>query len=358
MFEFTTQTVLNSVVVQGKNQKVAGANVFLAGEDEKPAVRIVNARFDKDDVEHVYRQAYSEEKFPSVTFKLEDITSELEGVGDKVAGIYRIAIYLGLSMNSQDSFYANDMVYKGKPLYIEFPIKGSAATEADANKLKSIADKYMLFTAQDKVLNVTIEEGTHVKFEGISGYQQIKKAVLQKFDPDAIQIDCCSTDGDYITIMEGIPAVWTTAYAPATGGTITVSSTEGVVEGTITNVENDKSKVLINPGIEAFGDYNWIIHNLRLPTYANSYFWSPTRTEMPAVGGKYNQYIIQICKDRDGIAGEVVGQRAHSVTNHVFWVPLANVSDFETQINKIAPDGGIEYPAETTLANPFAALRS
>ena len=353
MFEFTTQTVLNSVVVQEKNQKVAGANVFLAGKDEKPAVRIVNARFDKDDVEHVYRQAYSEEKFPSVTFKLEDITSELEGVGDKVAGIYRIAIYLGLSMNSQDSFYANDMVYKGKPLYIEFTIKGSSADASDVTRLKSIADKYMLFTAQEKVLNVSVDTTNKtVTFTGVSGYQQIKKAVLQKFDPDAIQIDCCSTDGDYVTIIEGIPATW-----KIKNGVVSVDST-GVADGK-KGVTPGANQVLIEPGVEEFGGYNWIIHNLRLPTYANTNFWAPTRTEMPVVGGQYNQYIIQICKDRDGIAGEVVGQRAHSVTNHVFWVPKALATSFETTLgtlNKAIETGA--GTADTELADPFANLPS
>ena len=355
MFEFTTQTVLNSLDA-----------VRTGGEGQKPQLRIGNARFDADDVEHIYRQAYSEEKFPSVEFDLGNISTTLEGVGDKVAGIYRIAIYLGLSMNSQDSFYANDMVYKGKPLYIEFPIKSETPSAADANRAKSIADKYMLFTAQDKVLNVTTD-GTKIKFEGVSGYQQIKKAVLQKFDPDAIQIDCCSTDGDYVTIIEGIPATWKTAYNLTNGGVITVDST-GVVDGK-KGVTPGANQALIKPGIEAFGDYNWIIHNLRLPTYANTNFWAPTRTEMPAVGGKYVQYIIQICKDRDGIAGEVVGQRAHSVTNHVFWVPLALAEEFEgaaadsesdpaTEASGLNVLKAIETPAETELADPFVNLPS
>ena len=341
MFEFTTQTVLNAL----------GDKVVRTSQDGKPAVRIGNARFDASDVENIWKQSYSEEAVPSVEFDLSKVTASLEGVGDKVAGIYRIAIYLGLSMNSQDSFYANDMVYKGKPLYIEFPIKGeNAGTAADANKAKSIADKYMLFTAQDKVLNVTTEDAK-IKFEGVNGYQQIKKAVLQKFDPDAIQIDCCSTDGDYVTIIEGIPATWTIA-----NGVVTVADT-GVVDGK-KGVTPGANQTLIKPGVEEFGGYNWIIHNLRLPTYANSYFWSPTRVEMPVVGGQYNQYIIQICKDRDGIAGEVVGQRAHSVTNHVFWVPKALATSFETTLGTLGTIKTGAGTADTELADPFANLPS
>ena len=41
---------------------------------------------------------------------------------------------------------------------------------------------------------------------------------------------------------------------------------------------------------------------------------------MPTPGGVYTQFTIRMCKDRDGIAGGVVGQRATSVTTHVFYV--------------------------------------
>jgi len=81
-----------------------------------------------------------------------------------------------------------------------------------------------------------------------------------------------------------------------------------------------EDEVAITPGIEAFGDYNWIIHNLRLPTLANTYLWSANKSEMPVVGGTYTQFIIRMCVDRDGIAGGVVGQRATSVTTHVLYV--------------------------------------
>jgi len=80
-------------------------------------------------------------------------------------------------MNSQDSFYANNFVYKGKPLFIEFPISASDDAEAVANRIVKIANKYMLFVAQDKILEVATSEGK-VSFSGVNGYQLIKKAVL------------------------------------------------------------------------------------------------------------------------------------------------------------------------------------
>ena len=35
---------------------------------------------------------------------------------------------------------------------------------------------------------------------------------------------------------------------------------------------------------------------------------------------KYTQFIIRLCKERDGISGEIVGARAKSVTTHVLYV--------------------------------------
>jgi hypothetical protein len=42
----------------------------------------------------------------------------------------RFLLYVGLSMNAQDAFYANEYVFKGKPLTIEFPVK--ATDDGDA----------------------------------------------------------------------------------------------------------------------------------------------------------------------------------------------------------------------------------
>jgi hypothetical protein len=42
--------------------------------------------------------------------------------------------------------------------------------------------------------------------------------------------------------------------------------------------------------------------------------------EMPIPGQQYTQFIIRICKERDGIMGEIVGARGTSVTTHVLYV--------------------------------------
>jgi hypothetical protein len=171
----------------------------------------------------------------------------------------------------------------------------------------------MLFVAQDKILNITENEGK-VTFEGVNGYQLIKKIILQKYDPNAKQIDCCNNNGDFVTIMSGVPVIYTT---DATTGEVTIGTQTLDMDGLRDLADNE---VAIEPGLEAFGDYNWIIHNLRLPTLANTGFWSPTKTEMPVPGQQYTQFIVRLIKERDGIMGEIVGARGTSVTTHVLYV--------------------------------------
>ena len=317
MFNFTTQTIFNTVNVatvadirDGKAVKDYNV-VDGTSETAKPEVRFGNVRFDAANVESIAVAHHTDENLAKVTFDMSKLVDSSE---DKQKGSYRIALYLGLSMNSQDSFYANDLVYKGKPLYIEFPVKGTESAKTIASRVVGIAKKYMLLVAQERILNIRVEDETKVVIEAVNGYQQLKVADLQKYDPAAAKVSCCGETGDYVTIIHGVPVVWTATLED--GVTVGEKKVDG--DGQYVELENDE--VAIEPGLEAFLDYNWIMHNLRLPTLANTNIWAPTKNEQPVVGGKYNQYIIRLCKERDGIAGEILGQRATTVTTHVLYV--------------------------------------
>jgi len=228
-------------------------------------------------------------------------------------------------------------------------INAADTAEVVAKRIVKIANKYMLFVAQDKILNVSADEGK-VTFEAVNGYQLIKKAAFQKYDPNAKQVDCCNNNGDFVDIMIGAPVTYTT---DPTTGEVTVGDKVLDIDG-LRDLEDNE--VAIEPGLEAFGDYNWIIHNLRLPTLANTYFWAVTKSEMPVVGGNYTQFIIRVCAERDGIGGEVVGQRATSVTNHVLYVldQGTNVATVKTELAKLK---AAKTDADTALADPFAGAQ-
>lgn len=349
MFNFTTQTIYNQISTSGANK-----NMWVATSPNKPALRIGNTRFDANDILDIQVKNPTVENLASVTFE----PAAVKPNAGKTTG--RIVLYINLSMNCQDSFYANDLVYKGKPLFIEFPVSSDDTDAAIAARVKSIADNYLLFQAQEKILDVQVD-GTEVTFCGVNGYQIISKAVLQQFDPEAIPVDCCTNQGAFVDKVVGVPVIYTTDA----DGVVTLTETKMGEDGTPEALA--ANEVAIAPGIEAFGDYNWIIHNLRLPTAANTNFWSPTSHmgELPAVGQVYTQFIIRICKERDGIMGEIVGARGKSVTTHVLYVAgkVGTGGSAAKQVNDVLFGSGTgqlnlsskkKTDADTKLVAPFS----
>ena len=350
MFNFTTQTIFNKVVPTTEKdirdkKAPKGYNLITKTTANGPEIRIGNTRFNAANVIDIQVKNHTVENLAKVTFDIAKLIAAVtKDSKDVQEGSYRILLYVGLSMNNQDSFYSNDLVYKGKPLFIEFPINAGDEPSDVATRIVKIANKYLLFQTQEKLLDVTNDEGK-VIFEGVNGYQQIRKAIIQKYDPNANQIDCCNNNGGFIDIITGVPVMWETD----TDGVVTVGEKTLESDGAR---ELTDTEVAIEPGLEAFGDYNWIIHNLRLPTLANTYFWAANKSEMPVVGGEYTQFIIRMCVDRDGIAGGVVGQRATSVTTHVLYV-LDQGNNVATIKSKLAALKQSKTDADTALQDPF-----
>ena len=356
MFNFTTQSVYNNIVVQTGATPVAGANVIV-NSTGTPFIRIGNTRFDKptDQKELSYgltlqAKKPTPESLASVTFDMEQIRIQEEATTKELTG--RIVLYITLSMNSQDSFYANDLVYKGKPIFIEFPVKKGDSAPVIASKVVKNANKYFALTVGgEKIVNVTNNSGK-VTIEGVNGYQQFTKAILQKFDAEASTFDCCTYKGDYVDVVTGVPVI----YKLNADGSVNIGTTPKKLAEDRTAVALSANEVAIKPGLEAFGDYNWIIHNLRLPTMANTHFFSPTQGELPAIGQVYSQFIITMCKERDGISGEIVGARAKSVTTHVFYVAgdyTKASTPAKALYDELTKLGTIETDADTKLATPY-----
>ena len=364
MFSFTTQTVYNQISTSGAHKNL----IDNSGNSKTPSLRIGNTRFDAANITSIQIKAPTAEQLAAITFDMADVIPQ---TGETTA---RIVLYLGLSMGSQDSFYSNALVYKGKPFYVEFPVKSTDTADAVAKKVKAIADKYILFQTgeKDKILDVSYTAtpandpdpavGT-VTFTCVNGYQLIKKAALQSYDPKAYTIDCCSDQGDFVDIKVGVPVIY-----KIVDGAVKTKDSDGkqyFINEAGEEQELGADQIAILPGLEAFGDYNWIIHNLRLPTAANTGFWSPSKQadELPIVGQTYTQFIITMCVDRDGIAGTVVGDRATSVTTHVLYVAGKHTQSgtpaytVYTKLNALK-GSAIATTADTKLVNPFGTNKS
>lgn len=94
-------------------------------------------------------------------------------------------------------------------------------------------------------------------------------------------------------------------------------------------------------GREGFGTYQWLLHNLRLPTTMRTRIYAMNSDETPIPGAKYNEYIIHYCVNRGILGTNAVGDMVKSMTTHVFYVNQAVSAEFEAALNTIAPAEGI-----------------
>lgn len=277
MFQYTNTIVLNSL-----KDVTTGLDKFIERTiDGQPAldVRRVNL-FKKPNVSKMYKRAASDPVIGNVSFKMTQ----------QDAGIYRIKLYMRLS-GSQNSYYANDFVFKGKPLVYEFRIASNSTTGANvAAEAKRVIDKIQTLYG-DKWIKTRVDDDV-LTISGTDEYQLFTEAKLQKLNASA-------------------------------NSALTNEVFEDIAEGTIV------------PCREGFGTYTHILKDLRLPTIESRRFEAVNQEELPIPGMKYNQYTIYYKVDRGLFGGAALGQQVTSVTTHVFYV-LESISDaFETMIKKL-----------------------
>jgi hypothetical protein len=129
--------------------------------------------------------------------------------------------------------------------------------------------------------------------------------------------------------------------------------------------EDAPEYIVYAPNAVEFGTYDYLLHNLRMPTYENYRFTSPAAVEMPMPGAKYTQYTFLYCVPRPGLGGlSVAGQFNHSTTTHVFFVEESIAADFEADFEGVTfeevkmdvhPEGG---HAINILPDSFATSAS
>ena len=311
MFNFTTTNVINS------NKDLSTGKALWSAQEEKdgkPAsfhVKRVN-NFLAPNVVAIYKAEAADPEFAKACISL-------DGLGAKAGDTFRLAIYIGLTQASQDSRYSNDMILKGKPFAVDFVWTGSDS-EKVAEKLVKTIKKYEIMVYGDKLLNVT-QQGSYITIEAVNEYQRFKTVNIEKFDKEAH-----FGMGEYNV----------------------VKSLEDLTE-VDSNVKVTGSTENYFVGKEGFGTYSFLLHNLRLPTSARTRAFGINQEETPIVGAKYDQYTIHYCANRGVLGLNAVGDVTKSVTTHVFYVNQALSADFESALEYIAPEAGIQsVPKEAT----------
>lgn len=282
MFQYTNTIVLNSL-----KDVTTGLDKIVKGPDNIE-VRRVN-KFLKSNVSAMYKRAASD----PVIGKAEFI------ITNPGAGIYRLKLYIRLS-GSQNSYYSNDFVFKGKPFVYEFKIASNSTTAADvAKEIKRVIDKIQAFYG-DKYIKTEVAENK-LTIHGVDEYQLFTEAKIQKLN--------------------------TAANNPVNNEVF-----EDVIKGTITK------------SVEGFGTYTHILKDLRLPTIEARKFEAVNQEELPVPGAKYNQYIIEYKVDRGLFGGAAVGQQVTSKTTHVFYVLDSLATEFETALKVLGTINEIKKP--------------
>lgn len=300
MFQFTSTTVIN------KNEDyTTGLPLYSAqAVDATHPVASFNVKrvnnFKKPNILAVYKATATDPVLGQVTFDLSTIT--------QAAGVFRISLYIRLS-GSQNSYYANDMVFKGKPLNIEFEKKAGETSDQLAQKVVNIAKKYMTAVYEKPIVRIT-STGPDVTIHATDGYQLFTKADLEYYNPDGGYNFCCNTSGGYEPVVSAKEA---------------------------SDPEFDTKNILVQ-GKQGFGTYDWIMQNLRLPTAANTRWDRIIQDETPILGAKYNQYTLVYCVARGIMGGDAVGETVKSQTTHVFYVNQAIAADFEAAIKTVIGD--------------------
>lgn len=282
MFQYTNTIVLNSL-----KDVTTGLDKIVKGSDNIE-VRRVN-KFLKSNVSAMYKRAASDPVIGKAEFT----------ITNPGAGIYRLKLYIRLS-GSQNSYYSNDFVFKGKPFVYEFKIASDSTTTTDvAKEIKRVIDKIQAFYG-DKYIKTEVAEDK-LTIHGVDEYQLFTEAKIQKLN--------------------------TAANNPLTNEVF-----EDVTEGTITK------------SVEGFGTYTHILKDLRLPTIEARKFEAVNQEELPVPGAKYNQYIIEYKVDRGLFGGAAVGQQVTSKTTHVFYVLDSLATKFETALKVLGTIHEIKKP--------------
>ena len=94
--------------------------------------------------------------------------------------------------------------------------------------------------------------------------------------------------------------------------------------------ENKLAAEVVTEGVEPFATGEWLVENLRFPTYPNIRWAAPGFEDRPVPGVVYVQYSFAYDSPRPqfgGISG--VGQKVEAVTRHIYYVPESLASEFE-----------------------------
>jgi hypothetical protein len=286
MYQFTTTTILNS------NLDSNGTTTKFVGSATGLNVTRVGS-FKKANIVSIYKRPYQEGVKEIAVITVPTITAGL---------VARLEIDVRLSQQT-NSEYANTALYFKKPVTVEVIATGTAATDAAAliAAVNGLKDRYgfsyvTASTGGGAVITITATDNN----QRIFSIKVLKEVALTLNSNSIIQPE--------------YEDVSSTTFSVTTAGKV------------------------------GFGDDEYMIRSIMLPTYENSRYFGTNKEERPVIGGNYSQYTLRYSITKDGSDGIVGG--GTSITTHVFYVKSDLVSAFETAISNV----GLTVPATFQIA--------
>lgn len=269
MYQFTTTTILNSALdSNGSTAKYAGSATGLN------VTRV--GFFKKANIVSVYKTPYAAGVKEIAHVTIPAITAGL---------VARLVIDVRLSQQT-DSEYANTYLYFKKPVVVECLSTGTDTTTATAlvAQINGLKDRFGFSYV------TAATSGADIHITATNNNQRI-------FD---------------IKILK---------EAGTTGNSLIEPAYEDVTASTFH---------VATAGKLGFGDDEYMVKSIMLPTYENSRYFGTNKEERPILGANYSQYTLRYQIAKTGTDGILGG--GTSITTHVFYVPSANVATFEAAL--------------------------
>jgi len=296
MFDFTTETILNSLA--NVSVLLPAADPGIPAGQKALEIKRLNTYL-SGNVGLVWKTAGNNPVKEVATITLPS---------GQTAGTYRLELALEVS-GSYPITLDRWAINKGKPIYVEFLV-GSTQTTADnlATTALPLIQRGMKKNNGEAVLDVTFTKGTGtIIVTAQNEYLKIKNATVTKLD---------AAGENYNSI--GATFVTTT------------------------------------PGKEGFGTAWSLLKNYRIPTQEATRFQGEDQDETPVAGILYNQYTFEYTAERNFTGSDAVGQKLTSKTTHVLFVPQSLASTFEGYVTSAFGPGSIADSATKASVNGSA----
>lgn len=287
MFEFTSTTLWNGDVYKK-----------IVKDAEKKQVTIFRQGVYQNDETHHICLYWT--KGHKAYLDVVDLASVGETANDPDKN-YRLGIYVH-SLGNADPMFANDLVHKGCPLFVEFQ---SAQTDEAIETLVKNLNKYLNATVDTQIFL----PASAVAAGKLANGKSEATAEDITFTTEADKAKYLVAANEYLRISKAVVEEYDDQH----------DSWKKIL---------DLKEDAVYTGAEGFGTFENLEKDYRLPTAANLRWKRPQADEMPRPGVLYDQVTLHYTVHR-GIVGGVgaVGQQVTSETTHVFWVPADIAED-------------------------------